>query len=641
MWLSITTWNGTNINDGSPYYATIPQGQLSNLSRSTVLVNRANDYPFLSTAVENGSTLAIQVRIAPGQNINTYRETLKRYFFGDTQKHNLVAVDLNDSSRQYYRSGFPIRLNEETGKPNSFIIIIQTDVPYWTTVSAVTDPWSITATGQTHVVSNIGGRKAKPVFTFTATTTKAGGLLYRRYLPIENSLDVSYADSIDITDGGLDTAALTTTKMQADGDDFRVWEDGAFTDRWLQDMDDTDTKCWKNHAMLPKHTGTLLTTISNTGSTKTIAFTQTRESLELLQFLAGASNKVLMIEDEAFTYSASNIDFANYQITSCPRAQKDTTAATHTAPLTVRHIEKDNWILYGDSTLTAPDVNDDNKPMFDLTSTNEARSFTNFFDTTAPNRPFSWKAEVNRTRTGLSYTFTSDENTFTDPSDELGLALIGSEGSFNPVQEAGQLDWIWQHPAGVTDVDYSLKKYMTGSWPAIVGLQYFEPGSVWFTAQNEAEPSAPLAWESAGPYSVTLPGSYQAIRFAIDGSIENLTNEKAMAQFDGVTATVDSGNLPTIGLGAETAMNFFDVKLTNNTTGEWLKFKCPCLINQTVTIDCENKLAYLSDGSKIIVTFSSEREAWLDLDPGNNTLQYDDTGTVAVTQGTSYYAKVL
>jgi len=70
--------------------------------------------------------------------------------------------------------------------------------------------------------------------------------------------------------------------------------------------------------------------------------------------------------------------------------------------------------------------------------------------------------------------------------------------------------------------------------------------------------------------------------------------------------------------------------LTNSTTGEYIKVTTPCILNTDLIIDCEQKKAYLEDGTSVNVILSSNRESWLDLEPGNNSLNYMDVGTVAV-----------
>ena len=638
MELKILTWRGLNINEGSPYRTTFPIGQLVNLNANAILVPRANRFPKLSGRVLTGRAYVLRVVIAPTYDIPTYREVLKNYFnIEDETTYQLIAEDLSDSNRQWYLTGNPTRLIETS--PGLYTIHIQVEEPVWKVVVPLTDTWNITASGQTHTVTAIGNTRVAPVFNFIPTSAKTGGLTYRRWIPIYNNMDTGINVPLDITDGGLDTSALVGGgKMQADGDDFRVWLDGTQVDRWLDAMNTAATKCWVNVPYSPRKQGTTSVSISNVGLVSAISFTHNRSNRVFLEAMVKVANKVVLIDDEAFTFT--NVNLSTYQLTGCTRAQKDTTADTHNTPSTVHWIEHDLWILYGDNTLSAPDVDDTLKPIFDLDSINEAWGFTNFYDKDSF-RPGAWKGEVNATRTGLSYTFTGFHNIFASPSTELGLALVGST-DFQVQNESGQLDWLFSHPASVTQVVYSVDKYMTNSWPAIVGLQNLIPSNaVWFTAQNEVAPSATLIWESGGPTTVVFDNPSTSIRFVIDGLISSAIGAMALAQFDGVTVTFDNANLPTFGMGAETEMYYFDFTLTNDATDEYIQVTAQCLLNDVLTIDCDTQSAYLSDGTNVLVFFSSNRATWLDLLSGANQLQYDDAGTNAVTLDTEHVDRML
>lgn len=639
MDLNLYSWNALTINDSSPFISIFPPGQKANLAANAVSVPRADDDPFLSDTQLGGHVLVIEVYIAAGQNINTNREVVKKYFnVREKTRHNLIAKDAADSDRQYYMTGFVVGISPLGAAPkNGFAVRFAVEHQYWQLVTATADNWVISGTGDTQAITNAGTLKVPPLITLTPTTTKSAGLSYRRYVGIYNNLDKSFIAPLDITSGGIDTATLTTAKMQTDGDDFRVWQDGTFADRWLNAMDTASTKAWINFSLAPRKEGTLLTTVTNVATT--FAFTQTRATLQFLRSLKQVANTTLKIESEYVTFVVGNIDLVNYQITSIVRGAKGSTAAAHTAPLTVRHIEHDLWILYGDSTLSAPDVDDDYKPMISLASTNASWVWSAFFDD-GSNRSAMWVGGVESSKTGLSYVYTESENNFADPSTTMGLALI-NYGDSRVQFEAGVVAWVLTHPAGFTVVAYDLEKYTTvlTSWAGIVGLQYLQTNTAWFTAQNEAVPTVALTWELFSR-SVALGDTYEAVRFVIDGALTPTSNTMNMAEFDTVTATIGA-NIPTIALLAEASINFFDFKITNNTTGEFIKITTPNPINTVLTIDCENKEAYLADGTRVPVTLSTDRADWLDLAVGSNTLEFTDVGTVAITGVVTHRDRVL
>ena len=644
MDLVLSTWNGQNINNSSPFKSYFPRGQKANLSANAVTVNRAGDFPFLSDKVLNAPRLQIGVYIASGQAVNTNREVLKKYFnITDRQRHNLVALDADDSNKSYYVTGFPVAINNIGGNENEFAVTFALEYPYWQLTTATTDAWAITSSGDTQAITNAGNINVPPKFTFVPTTTKGGGLTYRRLVTIYNVLEKSLNLPFDVTDGGIDTVTLISgAKMQADGDDFRVWLDGAFADRWLNGVNDTGgTRCWINLSLASKKEGTLTTTVND--SATTLVFTQTAADLAFLRSVVRAQNQVLLIESELISLEGATVDLVGYQITDATRGAKGTTAATHTAPQTTRLVEHDIWILYGDSALGSQDVNDDYKPVFDLDSDNNSWGYTNFYDTDS-NRPGAWSPEIQGTKTGLSHVFTGNQDDYANPSTKLGLVM--SNGTdFQISNEAGLIDWLFHHPCGITDLVYSGDKYFnTTSWPGTAGLQYMEVDGTWVLAQTEAEPSSADSWESFGPRSISLGDTgdwFETVRFVMDGQLDSLVNETAKLQFDTLTATIYASNLPTISLGSEESINFFDITLTNTTTGQYLKVKTPCPVDDTLTVDCAKKEAYLSDGTPVQVTLSTDRENWLDLQPGSNTLSFTDADTVAVTGAVIHRDRVL
>lgn len=304
-------------------------------------------------------------------------------------------------------------------------------------------------------------------------------------------------------------------------------------------------------------------------------------------------------------------------------------------------IEHDIWLYYGDSTLDDPDLDANMKPMWDLSSDNDALSFSYFFDNTA-SRPGAWVGEVNSTRTALSYVYTATGLEFINPSRVLGLAIRNSADPSIVQQEIAQLDWVFSHPAGVSAVIFSGIRYMANvTWPAVMGLQKLQPDTAWITAQNLDAPSASLAWEGFGPVSLSLSGTYNTVRFAIDGSLAVLAGDLAAIEFNTVTLEIDFSNLPTTVVNAEQGVNFFDFTLTDVSSGEYLTCSTPCPVNDTLTIDCENKLVSLSNGERASIILSTDRVDWLDMLPGTIQLKYDDTGTNGVTLVTTHRDRTM
>lgn len=649
MKLSLLTWNSISINT-SAIKCTIPPGQMLNLSSNPVTVNRAFDFPYLSGTVLQPKVFVIEVYIPAGQNINTNRELLKKYFnITDPTRHNLIAQDENDSNKQYYLTGYPVRLAPQGSGINEWTVAFQVEYPYWRLVTASVDSWDVTASSDSFDVTNSGNINVHPIFTITPTTTKTKGLKYRRYIPIYNNLTTSYISPYEITNGGLDVQSLINAgKMQSDGDDFRIWEDGKFKDRWLYEMDsDSDpAKCWVNEELSPLKAAFTLSTFDSDDTT--MFFTQTRTSKTFLREMKSVSNPTLLIDSdsggnvELVTFDPDNIDLLNYKITNLSRSAKTSVATPHLAGVTVRHIEHDTWLLYGDSDLGSQSVDSDFQPILDLSSTNTLWGYTNFFDRDS-NRPGSWQPEILATKTGLSNNYTGNQGALANPSTELGLSMEGT-ADFQVANEAGTLDWLFYHPAGMSNVKYS-GDYRTGdsddSWPGTVGLQYLQNNGMWKLAYVDSDfpPTFSDSWIAFDSFDISLGSTYNTIRFVMDGQLNSVQNAKAQWQADTIFLTLT--NVPTSSMLAETSINFFDFTLTNSTTSEYIKVQCPCPLNMALTIDCEAKEAYLADGTRVLVTLSSNRNEWLDLASGVNHLNYVDDGTVAVHVNITHRDRVL
>jgi hypothetical protein len=643
MQLSLYTWNSLAINDGTNFTSWIPVGQLVNLTANGITVPRSTDFPYLSGTVLGPHTFTINVKIpeaAVASNlIPQNRELLKGYFdVTDKTRHNLIAKDILDSNRQWYLTGYPIRLIENN--PGIYTITLQVETPIWRVVTALTDTWNIVASGETRTITNIGNTRALPKYSLTPVLAKASGYLYRRCVVVLPYNTVTMTIPMELTDGlGLDTATLVGAgKMLASGDDLRVWVDGQEVDRWLADMNSAKTKIWVNLSLQAGVYADLETPIAGAGSITTITFRDNDATRQFLTALGRARNKIVWSLGESFLFTG--VDVPNCQLTGVTRTVKGSSIAAHSAGDTFFWLEHDVCLLYGDPSASTPSPSDRDEPIFDLsTSTNYEWHYTELYDSTAP-RPGAWTPKVLKSGTGKSRVFTGDENAYVNPATVLGVALVGSNSEFDvykAIGETGVVVWSFYHPAGLEGIAYSGKKYAfdTTVWPAIAGFQYLVENVTWQTVATEPVPIVFQSWE---PISQTLTWAeaYNSVRFTIDGTINPVTNNLAMIQFSSLVLTIAYDPMPAFIVNGEENICYFDLKLSNTTTGEYLKVKAPVKLGATMTIDCENKLAYVSDGASVNVKLSTDRAEWLSMagtpiNSGASVMKYEDAGTVSVT----------
>ena len=102
---------------------------------------------------------------------------------------------------------------------------------------------------------------------------------------------------------------------------------------------------------------------------------------------------------------------------------------------------------------------------------------------------------------------------------------------------------------------------------------------------------------------------------------------------EAVTLTLASATVPQL-IFTPTAEScyYIDAKITNNTSGEWLRVVTSMMLNTVLTIDCENKKAYTADNTPVgKIEFSSVRKDWLNLSVGTNTLLFEDVGSTGLS----------
>jgi len=668
MLLNIVSFNGHTLNDSS-YSAWFPYGQPTMPNASPTWLKRAQTFAKLAGKEIEGVALTFRVE-CKGATFHTQFETLKEWFAIDnfTPKVFVVADDA-DSDRQWYCMAYaiaPVTPAEEGA--GEYIIQLAVDEPLWRTVTPVSDAWNITASDQTHNITVIGNEFARPILKVKPTSTRAGGFGYARYIPICNRTTRIYTDAINLIDGNWDTTPLTPTKMQADGDDCRVFDDisGQEVFRWFGGggIDTTTTRVFVNAALPPMISLTLSGTLSSAGAITEINVQSTAANVAALKELAAQSYKVLVIDmgagaQEVFTYTG--IDVNGLKITGVTPAAKFSTRQNHADAAVIRHVSAGYWILYGNSALSAPSTDNAFQPMIDTAnSTNVSHVYTDYNDPLNPARIGQWIPQVMDNTGGESEHYTATQYTFAaGAASVMGMACVTYLVGVTPRAPTCSLGWVIAHPAGITTVTASGKKRRQGpTFPAIAGLRVLQMVAVVTTVKvkkklntsisyvqalvsiwNEASPSAEDTWESLAAHSaVSLGATYLSIGLYLAGAI-GANDEYAAVEYDSITVALDSNYTPLIWFGAENVNNHADFRITNTTTAEWLEVHTLCAVNDTVVVDVDELECYLlSDPSRgIPITLDDEsRMEWLRFTPGVNTLKYTESGVAAVTLTSVY-----
>jgi len=710
MNLKLYTYNTHAINDTTNYSGFISGDIKLQGDSRTLLVNRSGRRPVHAAKVLSGYEMKITIEMKG--TVSSQIDTLKTWFdVEDETPRKLICKDTANSDKQWYRMATTADMPRFKSKDSIEIILSVAD-PVWQSESENTDPWTITASGQTNVVAVGGNVFARPRFVITPTAAAGSRYAYRQLWTWRNpnsvamlneglnivntvwntaalvalaAIHVTINDGDGITAGdatitydgevgtfptsgmaymgteqfsytgkssteltgctrGINgTTAVThandvviySSKIQADGDDVRVFLDGVETNRWLQDMNTANTKIWVVLDFQPGISLTLNTALIDTGAVGTITIKNTKSNETAIKKFPPSG--VVAIENELFTYTGVNIK--DFKLTNCTRAVKGTAAAAHATLTAIYWIEHEIYVYYSNQTAETPVTDDTHKPIFDLTSTNTSHVYTSFWDTTGL-RAGSWMPSLVKTANtkdpdNKSDYYTGNNLALADPATEMGAVMYAwlSGAVWKP--ENAVIEWNLYTPATLTEITATGQKYRAGTnWPTGAKFLKSVNGINWTTVWTEATPAAAAGWEALTAHSAVSIGSgYPYVKFSFSGSIGATASNYAALEVEAATMTLASATIPQcIFTPAEEACYFIDAKITNNTSGEWIRVTTSMLLSTALTIDCENKKVYTADNTPVgKIEWSSNRKDWLNLSPLNNTLQFDDTGSVGLT----------
>lgn len=606
----VISFDGHAINDGEDYVA-VMAGRATLPPVQPQTVERWDQWPLVAGMRRPAVALQVQFEISAegGGSI----EELSYWLSPDDDTPKRLVI--SDADGSYERYVYAICSSLVPDGNELFWIatfVVHGDVR-WRATSLNSQTWEITASGQTTTVNNAGEDDAYPVLTIEPTSGKSGGYTYKRFIPVRWRASAPFTRyPLDIVNGGLDTATLVGAgKMQADGDDLRVLVDGVEADRWLNGINTANTSVWVNLDFQPAWDGTIESTMLSGDIVETI---------DVNEDIGGApASGILVIESEVFTYTSKNNSLRRFL--GVTRATKGTSAAEHTASTAVWWCQHEVYVLYGNGSVSAPTVDSDYQPCFELASS----SNTNWdFDQMGESdglRAGQWTRRV----IYYSPTFYGDTHADTTATTWLDVGiqciLLGTSGEL-------QL----YNPCGITNANFQNgEKYAVNATSGFYAVVRSKNAAGTATVETEiAAPSSNSTWEAWSQNEVLASGAvYVSLLLMAMGA------DEVDIEFSDVTVTLNSSYTPTVAIGAEEGSYSLECEIENETTGYAVGLDYVMLTGQSIEVDTDNKtvtdLADNSNQFQALTLVGGVRRDWLKLQPGNNQLSFVDAGTSGLT----------
>lgn len=648
MKLSIVSFRGSAINDGTAFQASFNKDMPGLPSSTPVTVARPNDFPSDTlTSTYEGAFFPVIVRMMG--TAATQSDTLHGLFdTTNTTRGTLLVQDTNNGNKQLYMMARPISQPEKNGPVVTFNMFASD--PIWRAGTETAGTVTYSGSGTITCVTT-GNYSARPRIQITPTASKTGDYAYKRRVIVYNRSTTAGFSNYPLNLGVLggtgtfDTATLVSGgKMLSSGDDCIVRVDGVDAPRWFNGMNSGTTSAWINMD-LPRQVTLTLNSAMGAGDSVTsiqVKYTKIAKS----DMLGMSASGRLLIDSEMFKYSAVSVDKKILKFTGVTRSVDGTSAGSHSANAVMYHVPHEVWIMYGLSSAGTPEQDETRKPCLSLaSSTNSSWVWSGVFRDLNGLRTASWSPEVVSSKGKRSYTYTAGSVDFADPASAMGMRMETWSNGTKPQPEDAQMVWTYYHPAGVTAVTTTGNKkalYTTG-WPKTVGLQKLN-GHDWVSLWNEAAPSSAATWGTLSAHSaVSTGGTVPYLKYTMDGDIKagpnNTTPDYANFEVNSTTFALGAST-PYVNMSTEIINYHLDVTVTNTTTGDSIALDQIMALNLAFVVDTDNETCYLENTTPLMAarTLSSVRKDWLNLQPGTNILTFAESGTASGGTATAIVA---
>ena len=585
------------------------------------ILERIGAWPVIVALQRKPHRLALLIRIA-GSSRDALRTQLFQWFDPENETPKTLVGE-NHAGIQMSVEALceELRVYGDQQHDTAFVATLAVDGDVrWQAMTETTDTWSITASGQTHTINNTGEDDAYSTFEITPTTAKSAGYAYKRHAMVTWRA-INPGSNYPIRLGPLDTAALVGAgKVQADGDDLRVFVDGAEVARHLVDMNDANTYIWFAADWQQAADLELTASIAGAGSIDSI---ELDDEVEMARLPASG---FVRVGSEVFSYSA--VDLLNKWLTGIERAVWGTSAGAHSAGDDMFWMQHEVVIAYDDAAAAAPAASPETEPIFTLAdSSNTSWKFEIFGQTAYPGRPATWQRWGNLTLSGDGGVYSATQRTLASPYTVAGAWLGSTHGN--------AYGWSIYNPCGIVNAAWSDgQKRALIKEDFLVHLMYWIRDDSWWTWQATlTDPAADNVWEA---WSEAAAGADWDAADTLAMAAYFFPQD---AEVGTVVVSLNSYETPVTSIGGEEGNYTISATITNETTGEAITVEFEMATDETLEIDTDERtVTYQADESNQFqaVALDSARRHWLRLQPGNNTLRFDDTNTGNVTFVTTF-----
>lgn len=642
MLITVKTFNGHNINDGSSY-RTLLQNPYGMPDAMAVFIEQTNaDAVDAGLYTVNVQQKVLKISVLNYANRYSLISQLKTWFKRGTQGE--LVVNFADDGVDYQMTCRVVNLVQDDNYPDRFTAILQSGISEWRAVTeSMQATWTATGTTETQNISVGGKDETFLSVDITAVAGPASGYLYQNLYQLPNTPNLVHGlVPWCIT---VNTATLVSAgKMQADCDDLRIIDlnTGQELKRWIANPNNASTKVWVNLNFSLAGSFTLLTAVASSGA------------VEYLQFDANASGYINLLPPTGIVYHGtewfaySSKDATNSRLYISQRGVFGTTMQAHSANDVFNFLQYPLLMKYGNASAAAPSASDpnydDTKPLPNLASSSNTSwvwtTSDKFYDPEHPNRTGGWTFIKQTLGPESEAFFVKQDAASGDPA--LGFKVASFEFASVWKDENVVFKGLLSRATGFTSVSMTGDKYRSNeNWIGNTLWAFSYIGGL-FTGQylvrlwDEATPASAGSWTPWTHNSVSVtPRHQQSLEFWFWGGYPAAANAYAVSEMLTCTVVFDSTYIPTGTLLGEVGNYPLEVTLENETTGDAVTLNFTMLIGSTFSLDGEtNTVQYNGVNAFGAVTMDDEgRAAYLRLQGGvTNTIRIsgDDLGELDI-----------